>query len=222
MGRRKRDREDFPLRRFVRCAQCKKPVTGSWSKGKAGKKYAYYRCRESACSNFNVRKDDLETTFVELLESLRPKPVYLSLFREIVLDVWKQRRVEAGARRRTLEGRIVSLRDRIDQLVEAHVHAKSIDRQTFETRMNREREALALVQLELSDAELDLDVEGVLAFAERLLTNAARLWPSLDLGQKIRLQSAVFPNGVAFDGGSFGTPELSSVFNYLRAIEKPE
>ena len=85
--------------------------------------------------------------------------------------------------------------------------------------MNREREALALVQLELSDAELDLDVEGVLAFAERLLTNAARLWPSLDLGQKIRLQSAVFPNGVAFDGGSFGTPELTSVFNYLRAIE---
>ena len=218
-GRRKRDREDFPLRRFVRCAQCEKPVTGSWSKGKAGKKYAYYRCRESACSNFNVRKDDLETTFVELLESLRPKPVYLSLFREIVLDVWKQRRVEAGARRRTLEGRIVSLRDRIDQLVEAHVHAKSIDRQTYETRMNREREALALVQLELSDAELDLDVEGVLAFAERLLTNAARLWPSLDLGQKIRLQSAVFPNGVAFDGGSFGTPELTSVFNYLRAIE---
>ena len=129
-GRRKRDREDFPLRRFVRCAQCEKPVTGSWSKGKAGKKYTYYRCRESACSNFNVRKDDLETAFVELLESLRPKPVYLSLFREIVLDVWKQRRVEAGARRRTLEGRIVSLRDRIDQLVEAHVHAKSIDRQT--------------------------------------------------------------------------------------------
>ena len=29
-GRRKRDREDFPLRRFVRCAQCEKPVTGSW------------------------------------------------------------------------------------------------------------------------------------------------------------------------------------------------
>ena len=219
-GRRKRDHEDFPLRRIVKCEECKKPVTGSWSKGKAGKKYAYYRCRQRGCSSFNVRKDTMEATFVELLESLRPKAVYLALFREIVRDVWKQRQVEAGAFRRTLEKRVVSIDERINQLIEAHVHAKSIDRQTFETRMKREREALALVQLELSDAELDeLDVEGVLTFAERLLTNAGRLWPSLDLGQKIRLQSAVFPTGLEFNGDAFRTPELSSVFSYLRAIE---
>ena len=219
-GRRKRDHEDFPLRRIVKCEECKKPVTGSWSKGKAGKRYAYYRCRERGCSSFNVSKDTMEATFVELLESLRPKAVYLALFREIVRDVWKQRRVEAGAFRRTLEKRVVSVGERIEQLVEAHVHAKSIDRQTYETRMTREREALALARLELHDAELDeLDVEGVLAFAERLLTNAARLWPSLDLGHKVKLQSAMFPSGLEFDGDSFRTPELTSVFSYLRAIE---
>ena len=219
-GQRKRDHEDFPLRRIVRCEGCKEPVTGSWSRGKAGKRYAYYRCRQRGCSSFNVSKDTMEAAFVELLELLRPKAVYLALFREIVRDVWKQRQIEAGAVRQTLEGRISALRERIDQLVEAHVHAKSIDRQTYETRMTRERERLALAQLELHDAELDeLDVEGLLAFAERLLTNAARLWPSLDLGQKIRLQSAVFPSGLEFDGGSFRTPELASIFSYLRAVE---
>ena len=86
--------------------------------------------------------------------------------------------------------------------------------------MSREREALTLAQLELDNAELgELDVDGVLAFAERLLTNAARLWPSLGLGQKLRLQSALFPSGVAFDSESFRTPELTSVFSYLRTIE---
>ena len=84
-ARRKRDHEDFPLRRFVRCDRCKKPVTGSWSKGKGGKRYAYYRCRERGCSSFNVGKDTLEAAFIELLESLTPKPRYLTLFREIVL-----------------------------------------------------------------------------------------------------------------------------------------
>ena len=219
-GRRKRDHEDFPLRRIVKCEECKKPVTGSWSRGKAGKRYAYYRCRDRDCSSFNVSKDTMEAAFLKLLESLRPKVVYWALFREIVRDVWKQRRVEAGTLRRTLEKRVVSAYERIDQLVEAHVHAKSIDRQTYETRMTRERERLALAQLELHDAELDeLDVEGLLAFAERLLTNAARLWPSLDLGRKIRLQSAVFPTGLEFDGDSFRTLELTSVFSYLRAVE---
>jgi uncharacterized protein YaeQ len=43
--------------------------------------------------------------------------------------------------------------------------------------------------LELSDAVVkQLDVEGVVAFAEHLLTNAARLWIELGLDQKQRLQ----------------------------------
>jgi len=29
-----RDREDFPLRRFVTCSHCSTPLTGSWSKGR--------------------------------------------------------------------------------------------------------------------------------------------------------------------------------------------
>jgi len=78
--------------------------------------------------------------------------------------------------------------------------------------MSREGEALTLAQLELHDAELgELDAKGVLAFADRLLTTAGRRWPSLGLGQKLRLQSALFQSGVAFDGESFGTPELTIV-----------
>src|SRR5262249_33066732 len=38
---RQRNRPDFPLRNFVRCATCNKPLTGSWSRGNGGL-YAYY------------------------------------------------------------------------------------------------------------------------------------------------------------------------------------
>jgi hypothetical protein len=32
----------------------------------------------------------IEAKFVDLLDSLRPRPEYLALFRAIVLDVWRQ------------------------------------------------------------------------------------------------------------------------------------
>ena len=43
-----RNHPDFPLRRFVACAECDTPITASWSKGRV-QRYGYYRCRKSAC-----------------------------------------------------------------------------------------------------------------------------------------------------------------------------
>jgi DNA-directed RNA polymerase subunit RPC12/RpoP len=87
-----RNHPDFPLRRFVRCAACEKPLTGSWSSGKLGRRYAYYRC--PSCSRVSVAKDRLETLFLELLERLQPKPEYLQALRESVLEIWRKRQTE--------------------------------------------------------------------------------------------------------------------------------
>src|SRR5436190_7982635 len=58
---RKRNNPDFPLRNFVRCGHCKRPITGSWSKGKMGVRYAYYRCQNRSCpSPLNLSKQMFE------------------------------------------------------------------------------------------------------------------------------------------------------------------
>lgn len=48
---------DFPLRHFVRCDRCHKPLTASWSKGRS-KKYAYYRCARAECSREQLEGND--------------------------------------------------------------------------------------------------------------------------------------------------------------------
>jgi hypothetical protein len=48
-------------------------------------------------------------------------------------------------------------------------------------------------------------VEGVVAFAQHVLANAARLWTGFSLDQKQRLQRVLFPEGVAYRDGEFGT-----------------
>ena len=50
-------------------------------------------------------------------------------------------------------------------------------------------------------AELEeLDVEGILGFAERILPSASNLWVQSSVAQKQRLQQVFFPDGVRFDG----------------------
>lgn len=54
-----RNRPDFPLRHFVKCGHCKRPLTASWSKGRT-QRYPYYHCTNRNCDGLTVRKQALE------------------------------------------------------------------------------------------------------------------------------------------------------------------
>ena len=77
--------------------------------------------------------------------------------------------------------------------------------------------------MEFGDAKIEeLDVEGVLAYAEGVLTNASQLWLNATLDQKQRLQSVVFPEGLSFDGDEFGTAVTCLAFRSLGEDRQPE
>lgn len=82
-------------------------------------------------------------------------------------------------------------------------------------------EARARCCLDRHSSELDeRDVEGILAFAERVLPRAADLWVQASLEQRQRFQQLFFPDGISFDGNGFGrTAVTAPAFNYLRGIE---
>jgi ribosomal protein L20 len=91
----------------------------------------------------------------------------MRLFNAIVFDVWKDRQNDVEKLRRNVENVVRQKRERLDRIDEAFVHECSIDRQTHERQRDQLREQLALAEIELNDAVLDqLDIEGVLAFAE--------------------------------------------------------
>lgn len=79
------------------------------------------------------------------------------------------------------------------------------------------REELTLAQMGRHSTELEeLDVEGILAFAEPVLPSAANLWVQASLDQKQRLQQLFFPDGVGFDGKRLvRTGVTLPAFNYL-------
>lgn len=189
------------------------PLTGSRSKGRSAV-YPYYHCRK--CGVVCIRKEKLEALFTSTLMELQPDAKYVRLLNSIVMDVWKRRHHELDEQREMLQRRLSERRAQLERVEEAFLHEQSIDRQSYEQQRDRLRQELALAELEFTDARADhLDIEGLLAFAEHLLTNAATLWMSLDLGQKQELQRVLFPNGLEFDGEKFGTAVTCMAFKKL-------
>lgn len=214
---RRRDNPEFPLRRFVRCGCCGTPLTGSRSRGRS-ESYAYYHCRKG-CEGIAVRKSVLEAQFLELLATLEPRIEYLRLFRAVVLDAWRAERGRAADLCAALDARLSEIRSRIDRVEEAFLFQRSIDRQTYDSRLSKLREELALAEIQRSEAHVEqLDVEGVLAFAEHVLTRASALWSNASLNDRRALQQAIFPNGLPWTSAGFGTAVTSSAFSYLRGL----
>ena len=212
------DHPDFPLRRFLRCDDCGVPLTGSWSRGSTGARYGYYHCRTAGCRSVKARREELEQRWVAELDELRPSPAYLRLLREEVLASWHRRHAAARERRTALEAKVCTLRDRRERLVEVYVYERGLDRDTYRRKSAELGEQLTLAELALQDERVDeLDVEGLLAFAEHVLTHAGRLWLELDPERRRRFQHHLFPAGIAVTADlAFRTASTSSLFRPLQ------
>ncbi len=159
---------------------------------------------------------DVEEMFRARLEEVRLSPAYLRLFRAVVLDSWEGQRKEARAAAEALQAQANKIHLRLDRLDEAFLFERRIDQDTYERQRDRLREELALVELAAHDSKIEeFDVEEVLRFAEYVLEHPGRLWAEADLRQRQALQSAVFPEGLSFDGHAVGTGVTCLAFMQL-------
>ena len=213
-----RSHPDFPLRNFVSCVTCGRRLTGSWSKGRSSY-YAYYHCRPG-CSAVHVTKARLESLFTDELARLQPSPGYMRLLKESVLQIWKARKAAVQADLANAERQATEIQRRLDRLEEAFLFERSIDIDVYDRHAERLRQELTLLRMDRHASEIDeLDVEGILAFAERILPRAADLWVQSSLDQRQRFQQLFFPEGVAFDGYDFvRTAATAPAFSYLQPV----
>ena len=215
----KRDHSDFPLRHFVKCAECDTPLTAAWSRGKSGKRYGYYWCR-NRCAGQRYAKASMEQIWVDYLASLRPTEEFLSVFEATVITAWKNITREASERRKILQKRLEKLQERKERLVEVYIYEGAIDRETFETQSAKLSEDLTLTEMELREARVEeLDIEGLMELAKHLARNAGKLWFEAPPATKLRLQTCLFPEGVKCGPDGMSNTLKSPIFSDLEAFE---
>ena len=161
--------------------------------------------------------------FMGHLRRLQPDPRTMKLFRAIIADVWAQRVSDRAAEAKMLMRRIKELEGKKERLVWDSVDRRIADESTYQRMIRKIDEEIDMARAELDQSVSDdIDVESVLNFAEVVLSNLAQVWNRAGHLQKRRLQRILFPEGVHFTEGAFGTDPTSVVFNVLDASNGEE
>ena len=103
---------------------------------------------------------------------------------------------------------------------EAFIYEQTIDHATYDRQRDRLQEALPIAKLH--DARIGTLALRGSRFRRFLIENAARVWQEASLRQRQQIQSAIFPEGLPFDGREFGTAPTCLAFMQLQSSEAVE
>lgn len=210
-----RNREDFPLRRYVRCPNCNSPLTASYSKGRK-EKYAYYHCSCKDCgTKIRIPKDRLEKAYTEHLETIKPKTELLNLFRGILTDVYKEHNKDIEEKIRLLNKRLSELTETKLNLSKKYAQDKISDE---DYKLVNDDINACINESKASLASIDRPQEEIDKYLDNccfMLNNLKELWINSDLNFRQRLQRLIYPNGVQYDLSKFRTNRKSVIFSFL-------
>ncbi len=215
--------EDFPLRGFVLCGDCKQPVTASWSKGRNGK-FPYYRCKTKGCSerNKSIRKKTIEEEFSDIIGKIKPSEEVLNLTKEIVGDVWRKRESDLVIGKYRSETEIENLVKEKDRFLEL------LSRATDNNVISAYEEKVAKISekvLVLKDSLMSYDkhkpnIETALDIVFDFLKNPLKQWEKENIHTKRLVLKLVFEKNLEYNKNSgFETAILSLP---LRVFTLPE
>jgi len=193
---------DFPLRGFVLCNDCQKPLTACWSTSKTKKKHPYYLCPTKGCVSYrkSIRHDVLEGDFAEVVRSLQPSESLYALVKAMFTDVWTQRMAQAeillhGLKREAaqVDKQIENLLDRIIETENPRIIA------AYEKRLSKlETDKLVLVEKQQNGVKPAHSFDDLFELATSFLANPWKLWESGQLTLKRTVLRLAFSERIAY------------------------
>jgi DNA invertase Pin-like site-specific DNA recombinase len=210
---RKDNSKEFPLRGFVLCAECNKPMTASWTTGRNGK-HPYYHCKTKTCTikGKTVRRKEIEDKFEDILKTIKPKEKTLSLTKEILLDLWNKKLTDIDNIKRSHESNLDSVRSKIrmylDRIGKTENEAMI---KTYEAEIQKLTDEEKIMESQVKVIRgTNPDFGTALDLAFTFLKNPYLYWKKDDLVSKHLVLKLVFTDRIAYTlGTGFGTANLS-------------
>lgn len=194
---RKDNRAEFPLRGFVRCKDCERPLTASWSTGRFERKYPYYHCRTRGCIG-GIKKQDLEDAFERLLQKAQPRPGIIRLMENTVQDLWNEQNNDMLQAVEVITGKIKQKEAQKAEVVQCAIEAANLTmRRAYESKAEEIEMQIQQLKSEIAKKGVREKVGTVRFRAREVLKNPLETWKNGNLKARQDVQNLVF-NGVIF------------------------
>ncbi len=210
---------DFPLRGFVLCGDCSRPLTACWTQGKT-KKFPYYLCYYQDCASKrkSIPRDKLEGEFEVLLSTLKPTRELFDIATAMFKDAWNQQSQHTAEMLKVAKQNIQSIEKQIgllvDRIIEASLPAVI---GKYEQRIaGLEKEKLLLEERLHSQHKPQGRFEELFELTLIFLSNPQKIWQSGQLEHKRAVLKLAFTDRITYcRKNGLQTPKTSLPFRML-------
>ena len=214
--------DDFPLRGFILCGCCNKPLTANWSKGKA-KRYFYYLCRQKGCemNGKSIRAELVESEFEAVLKRLQPTEEYFAVASSIFKELWDQRAATMKKQAQTMKAELSQIDRKTAQLMDRLIEADSDGViRAYENHIGKLESERALINEKIAKCGRPLQTyEDTFEHALEFLASPWNIWENGGIEHRQTVLKLGFADQLAYDrDNGFRTPKLSLPFKTLACI----
>jgi site-specific DNA recombinase len=214
-------RDDFPLRGFVQCWKCGNNLTAGMVKGRS-KSYPRYWCWTPRCRSTSVTAEELEKQTYHLFHILQPGARTLAMLPTLAARTWDVRKERIAADAKSLVRRLDEQNTLNQRAIKARLMGElsEEDFKSFKASTEAETERLQ-EQIRALDSERST-MEELVKQADREIIDLGESWRSAPPRRKREIQTALFPEGLAYDpeSGYFTPRNHSFCQSFITMLEQ--
>lgn len=219
LAKRTRDNPEFPLRRVIRCSKCDSALTGAWSKGRKGQKYAYYICT-ARCGAPSIPVKFIDDSLIDFLNEITPKKTSLDLFLFLLRKTFNKNLSLLKAKREKAEYEIqqlIALRKTLAQKNLAGIFSDEV----YLEQSKEIKDKLATAQIVLNATTFEkYNIDDICAFLEEKFKNLGETYRNSNLGERRVLLVSIAPKGLRWQYSGYSKREIGSEYQAILDIEK--
>ena len=215
----------LPLKVFMWCVDCSKPVTGYKMKVKVRKgaeqafQY-YYKCRTKGCC-FNKNVKDIHGKFESMLADITLKPELVDPLLFQLEKTFDDLNAENKGKEKYLKEQLTELQKKVDTLEEKYFMGGEMGKETYDKFAGRYKAEKAEIAQQMENcSSASSNHKTTLKRALEFSCNLLNVWQMGSIGVKEKLQKLLFPEGLAYDKeiGAFRTNTINSLIAVIARL----
>jgi len=219
VAKRTRDNSEFPLRRIIRCSKCDSALTGAWTKGRTGKKYAYYFCK-SRCGAPSLPVKFVDDSLIDFLKEITPKKSSLDLFLFLLRKTFNKNLAQLRAKSEKAEFEIQQLKALRKTLVQKNLAGIYSDEIYLEQNKDIE-DKITTAQIVLNATTFDrYNIDDIETFMREKFKNLGETYRKSNLSERRVLIVSIAPKGLHWQYSGYSKQEIGSLYQAILDIEK--
>jgi site-specific DNA recombinase len=215
----------LPLKVFLWCDECCKPLTGYRMKVKVRKgaeqafQY-YYKCRTKGC-RFNRNVREVHEKWEALLAEITIKPELIEPLLFQLERTFSDLNAENINKEKYLNERLTEVKKKMDVLEEKYFMGGEMGKETYDKFNARYKLEIAEISSELENCRTtSSNHTDLLKSALKFSSNLLIVWKMGGVGVKEKFQKLLFPEGLVYDrkNGVFRTQTINSLIAVIARL----